>query len=301
MTGATHRRASPPSTPPARGNGVGVTEALAVAVAVAVALLAAACSNPITYSRIAAHANDASADLHRGAGGGAGAGSGGSIGTGDAGAGGRGADADADAGADGSMDLAGSGGTVGTGGMGTGGMGIGGMGIGGMGVGGMGVGGGPAIDVAQYNFEATTQGWTFFGPWTGIARLTTQRFAGGAALGATLTYAPVGTGAEMVQELSILPPAGTGPTAAGVVTFHVFLPANAAGVVPWVQPYVQDGASVFSGAYRPAAMLAFGGWTTIPLTLPATAAVPVSKVAVQLATSGPTAFSGIIYVDSIGW
>jgi hypothetical protein len=271
----------------------------ALAVAVAVALWAAACSNPITYSRIAAHANDASADRHGGAGGSGGAGSGGSIGTDDAGPGGRGdgdADAHADADADGSMDVAGSGGAVGTGGMG-----VGGMGIGGMGVGGMGVGGGPAIDVAQFNFEATTQGWTFFGPWTGVARLTTQRFAGAAALGGTLTYTPVGAGAETVQELSIVPPAGTGPTAAGVITFHVFLPVNATGVVPWVQPYVQDGAAVFSGAYRPAAMLAFGGWTTIPLTLPATAAMPVSKLAVQIATSGLTAFSGVIYVDSIGW
>jgi hypothetical protein len=104
-------------------------------------------------------------------------------------------------------------------------------------------------------------------------------------------------------ELWITPAAGTGPVAGKVVTFHVFLPANAAGVVAWVQPYAQDSATpqAFIGAFTPAAMLTFGGWTTITLPMPATIVAPVVKIAVQLSAGGSVAFTGNVYVDSIGW
>ena len=202
----------------------------------------------------------------------------------------------------GGMIDAGAGG-MGTGGMidaGVGGAGTGGMGTGGAGMGGMGVGG-AIVDNAQFSFEASAQGWAALGPWTGAARLTTQHFAGLASFGASLTYTPTASG--VTQELWITPAAGTGPVAGQVVTFHVFLPANAAGVVEWVQPYIQDGAATpaFNGAFTPAAMLTFGGWTTITLPLPASTVAPIFKIAVQLFTSGTVAFTGNIYVDSISW
>lgn len=275
-----------------------------------------ACSNQITYSRIDVTGPDdgigAGGAMAPGAGG---SGAGGAAGSGEGGAGVGGA-GDADAGIDAPAGTGGAGtGGAGMGGMGTGGMGtadagVGGMGTGGMGTGGMGTGGagmggmgvgGAIVDNAQFNFEASAQGWAAMGPWTGTARLTTQHFAGAASFGATLTYTPGASGDP--PELWITPAAGSGPVAGNTVTFHVFLPANASGVVAWVQPYVQDGsaAQVFSGAFTPAAMLTFGGWTTITLPLPATTVSPIFKIAVQLFTSGSAAFTGNIYVDSIGW
>ncbi len=273
-----------------------------------------ACSNQITYSRIAADAPDSGTGAGgstpggsggAGAGGAAGAGEGGSGagGTGLSGTGGADAGSDAPTGSGGMIGTGGAGmgtGGAGVGGAGTGGVGTGGAGTGGAGMGGMGVGG-AIVDNAQFNFEASAQGWAAQGPWTGTERMTAQHFAGAASLGGTLTYTPAATGPT--PELWITPAAGTGPVAGNLITFHVFLPANAAGVVAWVQPYVQDGAAVqaFISAYTPAAMLTFGGWTTITLPLPTGTVSPIFKMAVQIFTSGAVAFTGNIYVDSIGW
>jgi len=285
------------------------------------------CSNPITYSRIGVDLPDSGPGT-----GGAtspgigGKGAGGAGGRSDGGSGAGGADAGsdvpmgsggmigtADAGTDGTgaggMGTGGTGmggmgtGGAGMGGMGTGGAGMGGMGTGGAGMGGMGIGGaggGPAVDTAQFNFEASEQGWVAQGGFTAAARMTAQRFAGAASLGATLTYA--GTG-EISQDLLIEPAAGTGPVAGNVVTFHVFLPANAAGVIPWVQPYVQDSANpqAFIPTYTPATMLIYGGWNTITVPVPANIVAPIAKIAVQVHTAGAVAFTGTVYVDSIGW
>ena len=87
----------------------------------------------------------------------------------------------------------------------------GGMGTGGAGMGGMGVGG-AIVDNAQYNFEASAQGWAAQGPWTGAARLTTQHFAGAASLGATLTYTPAAE-RRRPRSSGSRPAAGTGPVA----------------------------------------------------------------------------------------
>jgi hypothetical protein len=212
----------------------------------------------------------------------------------------------ADAGSD---VLIGSGGRIdagdaGTGGMGTGGAGTGGMGTGGAGMGGMGIGGaagGPAIDTAQYNFEGSAQGWVSQVGFTPAAPIAAVRFAGAASLGATLTFTPPGPANGVVQDLSVLPAAGTGPVAGNLVAFHVYLPANAAGAVAWVQPFIQDAPQVFFGQYTPANMLFFGGWNTITLPLPTTVVSPIFKIGVQINTNGTTAFTGTVYVDSISW
>jgi len=264
-----------------------------------------ACSNQITYSRIGVSVPDGGAGDGGSGAGGAGTGGGGTGGTG--GTGGADAGTDAPIGSGGmigtggtGMGGAGIGGMVGTGGTGTGGDGMGGMDTGGMGMGGSGVGG-AIVDNAQFNFEVSAQGWAAEGPLTGTERMTAQHFAGAASIGATLTYTPAANG--VAPDFWISPAAGTGPVAGNVVTFHVFLPANAAGVVAWVQPYIQDGATpqAFIGAYTPAMMLTFGGWNTISLPLPAGIVSPISKMAVQIFTSGSVAFTGNIYVDSIGW
>ncbi len=279
-----------------------------------------ACSNQITYSRIDVQLPDSGPGTGGATSpgiGGNGAGGAGGAGQGGAGAGG------ADAGSDGPIGSGGAGmggmgtggagtGGVGTGGAGTGGAGTGGAGTGGMGTGGAGTGGtgtggasmggaggGPLIDNAQFNFEASAQGWVAQGGLTAATRMTAQRFAGAASLGATLTDAPA-TG-PTYPELWLSPAAGTGPAPGNLVMFHVFLPANAAGVIAFVQPYVQDAPMAFTGQYTPADMLIFGGWNTIALQVPATAVPPIFKIAVQVNTVGTAAFTGTIYVDSISW
>ena len=286
-------------------------------------ILLPACGDPVLYSRIGAQPSDGGGDLPQeladGPAGDTDGGAGGSGGN--PGTGGAEVDGATDAGdaPDDTGDAMGAGGVIGTGGIGTdGGSGAGGMtgtggvtGAGGVtGTGGVGMGGssgtGGTPDLAQYNFETTAQGWATLGSWTGFARSTAQRFAGLASIGGTVTYTP-GTGIA-TQELFVLPTAGTGPVANSVVTFHVFLPANAgpasAPVVGAVQPYLQDSAAPIPGffpAYTAANLLTFGGWTTITFTLPATIVPPVTRIAVQILTSGARAFTGGIYVDSISW
>jgi hypothetical protein len=285
-------------------------------------LVVVACSNQITYSRIDVELPDSGSDTGDATS--PGIGGKGAGGAGDAAAGGSGGGADAgtdapigsggmidarDAGTGGAgmggMGIGGAGmGGMGTGGAGMGGMGTGGAGMGGMGIGGAGMGGaagGPAIDTAQYNFEASAQGWVSQVGFTAAARMTAQRFAGAASLGATLTFAPPAPMNGNLQDLSVLPAAGTGPVAGNLVTFHVFLPANAAGVIAWVQPFIQDAPQAFFGQYTPAAMLIFGGWNTITLPLPPAVISPIFKIGVQFNTNGTAAFTGTIYVDSISW
>lgn len=279
-----------------------------------------ACSNQITYSRIGVELPDSGPGIGGRGGSGAGGrsdggssaggadaggdvpiGSGGMIGTADAGTGGSGAGGTGTGGT-GTGDAGMGTGGAGMGGMGTGGAGMGGMGTGGAGMGGTGVGGaggGPLIDNAQFNFEASAQGWMADPAFTAPARVTTQRFAGAASLGATLTYAP--TAAPVPQDLWLLPAAGTGPVAGNLITFHVFLPTNAGGVIAFMQPYIQDAPLTFTGAYTPATMLIFGGWNTITLPVPASAVSPIFKIGVQFGPAGTVAFSGTVYVDSIGW
>jgi hypothetical protein len=218
-------------------------------------------------------------------------------------------DATGAGGGTGTGGMSGTGGVIGTdGGIGTGGVtGSGGVtGTGGAGLGGSpGTGGGP--DLAQYNFEATAQGWAAVGAWTGFGRSTAQRFAGLASVGGIVTYTPVTGVVSTTQELFVLPAAGTGPVAGNVVTFHIFLPTNAGPaatpVVIAVQPYMQDSGATpgFFATYTAANTLVFGDWTTITVPLPPTIVPPISRVAVQIFTGGPTAFTGGIYVDSISW
>jgi hypothetical protein len=271
----------------------------------AAGLLVVACSNQITYSRVDVILPDSGPGTGGATSPGTGGrGAGGAGGTGEGGSGAGGADAGSDGpiGSGGMID-AGTGG-AGMGGMGTGGAGMGGMGTGGAGMGGIGIGGaagGPLIDTAQYNFEGSAQGWAPQGGFTAATPMTAVRFAGASSLGATLTYAPAS--GEMSQELFVLPAAGTGPVAGSVVTFHVFVPANATGAIPWVQPYVQDSANpqAFINKYTGADVLVYGGWNTIIVPVPTNIVPPIAKIAVQVHTAGAVAFTNTLYVDSISW
>jgi hypothetical protein len=179
---------------------------------------------------------------------------------------------------------------------------------GGLGPGGGDVGGGLAgagghasgtVDSAQYNFETSTQGWIMStgvgaGAFTSISRSTTTRWAGMASLAGTL----VSQGGETYQ-LLVTPPAIAPGT---VVTFHVLFPVGAA--IEWVQPYIQEGPESLPTAYRwttgftLGTDLVYGDWNTIPVQLPIPATV-VTSLGVQFKSL--SAWSGTVYVDSVGW
>jgi hypothetical protein len=195
----------------------------------------------------------------------------------------------------GGMGTGGAGtGGAGTGGAGTGGAGTGGAGTGGAGTGGAGTGGAASVDVAQYNFESSTQSWTAAAgsaPINNIGRSTLQHFAGIAALAATIA-----TPSVMTQIVEVAPPTPAIPAGA-VVTFHVYVPTAAA--VSSLQPYVLESTSFrFTGKSTPAASLVRNGWTTITLTVPSDA-MPILRLGVQILSSG--AWTDTIYVDSISW
>ena len=210
-------------------------------------------------------------------------GTGGAVGAGGApgpggapGAGGNGSGGGAGTGAGGGN--VGTGGRSGTGGApGTGGV----PGTGGA----RGTGGaGGAGDTAQYNFESSAQSWrSSNGSWSAVGRTTAAHFAGTAALGGTIRmYDPTEEAEESTFELSISRPT-LAPMAGDTVTFHVFLPASAAGVVAGVQPFVMDGAAPAQlfATQVPAGSLAFGAWSTITLVLPGDVVSPLLTLGVR--------------------
>jgi hypothetical protein len=295
----------------------------------AVLYLHAGCGNPITYARLPdgvggqagvgdildgggdlpADADSAGAGGAAGLGGVSGSGGGGTAGTtgaggGSPGTGGRTGTGGSGPGSAGSMGA--GGGIPGTGGLtGTGGA----TGVGGsVGVGGRigsdgGTGTGGAGDLAQYNFETSTQGWGSLGAWTGVGPSSTQRFAGQSSFGGTLAYTPVTAIEGTTFELGVAFPQPPLPIAGNTVTFHVFLPASAMGLVKWIQPYIQDATlptPKFAGAYKNS-FLSYGGWDTLSVPIPAGFVSPIFKVAVQFNVSGAVPYTGTVYVDAISW
>jgi hypothetical protein len=164
-------------------------------------------------------------------------------------------------------------------------------------------GAGGSVDDAQYNFESSTQSWRASnGAWTGVGRTTAAHFAGVAALGGTINYDPTEEANDSIFELSVNRPT-LAPAAGNTVTFHVFLPAGAAGVFASVQPFVMDGATPAQlfATLVPASSLAFGAWSTITLALPGNVVSPLLTLGIRFNMTGPTAWTGTVYVDSIAW
>ncbi len=217
----------------------------------------------------------------------AGTGTGGTA-TGGSGTGGRGTGGAGTGGA--ATGGSGTGGR-GTGGSGTGGAGTGGAATGGRGTGGAGTGG-AATDSAHYNFESSVQSWamaTGSAAFTSIARDTSRRFMGQSSLAAGIAATAAAT-----YQLSVIPspaiPAGA------TVTFHIFIPTGAA--LDWIQPYVQEvgPAYTWTGNYAQPPPT-FGAWTTLTVSVPA--AANIGALGVQFHTSA--AWTGTVYVDSVGW
>lgn len=149
----------------------------------------------------------------------------------------------------------------------------------------------PPADTAQFNFEASTQGWVGnAGIVTGVAQSSTVAFAGAHSLGVQLAWTTSG-----VKNRVLI--ASPGTPAGAIVTFHVWVPAGQQ--LSAVQPYVMDFNWLWTGTWVAGTSLTANAWNTITVTVPGTAVLPLQELGVEF-TSGAT-WSGTAYVDSVRW
>ncbi len=149
------------------------------------------------------------------------------------------------------------------------------------------VSGGGGGDTAIYNFEADTQGWAgVWGNVTGVARSSTQKFAGTYSLQVTINKT---TSTADGHAVAVANPANAqGRT----VTFHVWVPSNTP--IQALQPFAQTGSGwTWTGNW--VTSVTKGGWTTVTVNVPNT--TPVQQIGVEFDLTGP--FSGNCYVDSV--
>ncbi len=143
-------------------------------------------------------------------------------------------------------------------------------------------------DPAQYNFEATTQGWSGGGGIvSGVAISTVQKYAGNQSLAVNFSGTAGGTSSASVGNVAVVP--GT------TITFRVWIPAGSK--VTLLQPYLQDNNWNWSSGWFQS--LTAGAWNTVTLTVPLTATSPLQVLGVQFTTNA--AWTGTCYVDSVSW
>ena len=85
-----------------------------------------------------------------------------------------------------------------------------------------------------------------------------------------------------------------------VITFHVWVPGGSA--ISAIQPFVLQGAAggwAWTGNWQPIGSLKTNAWNTLALTVPSNAATPLFELGVDVTTNA--AWSGTVYVDSVGW
>lgn len=145
-------------------------------------------------------------------------------------------------------------------------------------------------DVAQFNFETSSQGWTGgVGMVSDIAASAAQHFAGNQSLAVNMNASSSDVGTPSVGNVAI--------AAGATITFHVWIPGGAK--IGAVQPFVQDRNWNWIGNYIGSGNLTFGEWNTITVTVPANAPTPMQKLGVQFFTSA--AWTGTCYIDSISY
>ncbi|HVW24759.1 MAG TPA: hypothetical protein VHC69_05285 [Polyangiaceae bacterium] len=147
-------------------------------------------------------------------------------------------------------------------------------------------------DLAEYNFESSTQSWMTSGGMLVSDQSSTDRaFAGTHSLKVNVN------GAAGTQTVHVASPA---VTAGKLVTFHVWLPAGSS--IASIQPYVLQGASggwTWTGSWRSLSQLTAGQWNTITVQAPSNAVTPFAELGVEVTTNAT--YSGAIYVDAIAW
>ncbi len=148
-------------------------------------------------------------------------------------------------------------------------------------------------DNSQYSFETGLQGWVKSGnKITSVATSTTQVFLGAQSMAVNIST----TAAAANQTVQV---ATTAQLAGQTISYRVYLPTGIK--LTSLQVYAQENASNgwrWNAVWRPASALVIGGWNTINLTVPSNAA-PLQGMGIQFSIS--TAWTGVIYVDSIAW
>ena len=141
-------------------------------------------------------------------------------------------------------------------------------------------------DLAQFNFESSSQGWTGGGGIiSGVATSTTQHYAGNQSLAVNFNGASSGTASPSVGNVSVAP--GT------TITFNVWIPGGSK--VSALQPYMLDHNYTWSSSWY--GSFTANAWNTLTLTVPTNAVSPLQSLGVQFITS--TAWTGTCYIDSV--
>jgi hypothetical protein len=143
-------------------------------------------------------------------------------------------------------------------------------------------------DTAQFNFEASAQGWTGGGGIvSGVATSTVQSFAGSQSLAVNFNGSAKGTASPSVGNVAIA--AGT------TITYHVWVPDGSK--VTALQPYILDynyaWTSIWYGSFTANA------WNTLTLAVPTNAVSPLQNLGIQFITSA--AWTGTCYIDSVSF
>ncbi len=145
-------------------------------------------------------------------------------------------------------------------------------------------------DLAQFNFESSSQGWTGGGGIvSGVATSTAQHFVGNQSLAVNFRSSAGGTSSASVGNVSIA--AGT------TITFHVWIPSSAN--LSAIQPFVQDYNWAWIGNYTVYGNLTANAWNTIAVTVPTNAVTPLQILGVQFMTSA--GWTNTCYIDSVSW
>ncbi len=145
-------------------------------------------------------------------------------------------------------------------------------------------------DLAQYNFEESTQGWKSDNNATIVAISSDNSWSGRSSLIAVMGNA-TGT-----QSLSVSNPVI--PRAA-VVTFHIFLPSNLS--LTSLQPFAQETAATswkWIADWIPASAVKLGQWNTFTLTMPSVPGT-LQTLGIELQLAAP--FTGAVFIDTISW
>ena len=143
-------------------------------------------------------------------------------------------------------------------------------------------------DTAQFNFEASVQGWTGGGGIvSGIATSTAQSFAGSQSLAVNFNGASSGTASPSVGNVAV--------TAGTTITFHVWIPSGSK--ITALQPYIQDYNYTWTSSWY--GSFTANAWNTLTLSVPANAAMPLQALGVQFFTSA--GWTGTCYIDSVSF
>lgn len=148
------------------------------------------------------------------------------------------------------------------------------------------------MTVPRYNFESSTQSWTYGSNATGVAQSTTQAYYGTHSLQLNLS----GTNGQGTAKIFSPPPVIAAGT---VVSFRFWFPNN--GSILAVQPYVQQGAAgsyAFTSSYWGTGGLSAGNWNTVTVTVPANSA-GIGEIGIQFFLNGTVTTTA--YVDAIEW